>query len=268
MTAVNTEKPKIADVKVYRMAIGESECPWGRKAVNLLSERDIAFEDVQLRSREEVDAFKVQHQVTTTPQIFFGEERIGGYQDLAERLQANVKMEETSYTPVIALFSTAGLMAVALSSGMTGFMGIALSMLASLKLMDLDSFAESFQKYDLISQRIKPYSKVYPFAELAVGLGFLSGVLPLVTGIGSLLIGISGSLSVFKAVYLDKKDLNCACIGGNSKAPLGVVSFTENAIMALMGAFLIFSATAPTNIELTPRSQVVSPVAVRVNSPS
>ena len=36
--------------------------------------------------------------------------------------------------------------------------------------------------------------------------------------------------------------LNCACVGGNSKAPLGVVSFAENAIMAIMGPMLIFSA--------------------------
>ncbi|BAU65000.1 glutaredoxin [Stanieria sp. NIES-3757] len=56
-------------------------------------------------------------------------------------------------------------------------------------------------------------------------------------------IGISGGISVFKAVYIDKLALNCACVGGNSKAPLGIVSFTENAIMAIMGAALIFSAT-------------------------
>ena len=44
-------------------------------------------------------------------------------------------------------------------------------------------------------------------------------------------------------LYIDKLALNCACVGGNSKAPLGVVSFAENAIMAIMGAMLIFSAT-------------------------
>jgi uncharacterized membrane protein len=77
---------------------------------------------------------------------------------------------------------------------MAGFMGISLSMLASLKLMDLDSFTESFQKYDI-----------------------------------------------------DKMALNCACVGGNSKAPLGIVSMTENLMMAIMGAILIFtSMTAPT----------------------
>ena len=56
-----------------------------------------------------------------------------------------------------------------------------------------------------------------------------------------MLIGVSGGISVFKAVYIDKLDLNCACVGGDSRTPLGIVSFAENAIMAVMGAVLIFS---------------------------
>jgi uncharacterized membrane protein len=73
-------------------------------------------------------------------------------------------------------------------------------------------------------------------------LGYLSGIAPMLTGITSLFVGLSGGISVFKAVYIDKLALNCACVGGNSKAPLGVVSFTENAIMAIMGGMLIYSA--------------------------
>lgn len=228
-------------VKLYRMSTPEHECPWGLKAVNLLNEKGIEFEDHKLKSKEETEAFKAKHQVQTTPQIFFGEERIGGYTDLAEKLEVEAEGAEYSYTPVIAIFSTAGLMALATAMGITGFMGFSLSLLASLKLMDIDSFAESFEKYDLITQKVKPYAKIYPFAELAIALGFLSGVAPLATGISSLFIGVSGGISVFKAVYIDKLALNCACVGGNSKAPLGIISFTENAIMAIMGAALILS---------------------------
>jgi len=45
-------------------------------------------------------------------------------------------------------------------------------------------------------------------------------------------------ISVFKAVYLDKSKLNCACIGGYSKTPLGIISFIENLLMTIM-SFLI-----------------------------
>lgn len=248
-------------VKLYRMSTSEHECPWGLRAVNLLNEKGIAFEDVRLTTQAEVAEFKTQHDVATTPQIFFGDRRIGGYTDLAAYFDVEAEKAEYSYTPVAALFSTAGLMALATSLGVPGFMGISLSMLASLKLMDLNAFAESFAKYDLITRRIKPYAKVYPFAELAIGLGFLSGIAPLATGIGSLVVGVSGAVSVFKAVYIDKMALNCACIGGNSKAPLGVVSFAENAIMALMGATLILSAVG--NREAEPQAfQPISESAI------
>ena len=229
-------------VRVYRMSTPEHECPWGLKTINLLNDKGIEFEDNKLTSREEVDEFKAKHHVETTPQIFSGDERIGGYTDLAEKLDVKAEGADYSYTPVIAVFSSAGLMALATTMGLTGFMGFSLSLLATLKLMDIESFAEGFEKYDLITKRIKPYAKVYPFAELAIGLGFLSGIAPLVTGITSLFIGVSGGISVIKAVYIDKLALNCACVGGNSKAPLGIVSFTENAIMALMGGALIYSA--------------------------
>lgn len=234
--------PASMNVRLYRMSTHDHECPWGLRAVTLLKEKGIEFDDIRLASPDEVTAFKSQHNVTTTPQIFFGEERIGGYTDLAEYFEVAAETADYSYTPVIALFSTAGLMALATSLGISGFMGISLSMLASLKLMDIDSFSQSFEKYDLITRRFKPYGKVYPFAELTIGLGFLSGIAPMATGIGALLVGMSGAVSVFKAVYIDKMALNCACIGGNSKAPLGVVSFAENAIMTLMGVAFIFSA--------------------------
>lgn len=260
--AISTET--ITDVKLYRMSTPEHDCPWGRRAVDLLTEQGIPFEDIKLRSPEEIAVFKAKYEVTTTPQVFFGAERIGGYSDLAEHLKVKAEKAEYSYIPVIALFATAGLMTLATSLGMTGFMGISLSMLASLKLMDLKSFTEGFEKYDLITKRFKPYGKVYPFAELAIALGFLSGIAPLATGVGAVVVGLSSAVSVFKAVYIDKMALNCACVGGNSKAPLGVVSLTENAIMVVMGAMLTFSSLTGTAREFRKPSAVL-PANVSMN---
>jgi hypothetical protein len=48
-----------------------------------------------------------------------------------------------------------------------------------------------------------------------------------------------GAVSVFKAVYVDKRDIKCACVGGSSKVPLGFVSFTENAMMVAMAVWLL-----------------------------
>ena len=104
-----------------------------------------------------------------------------------------------------------------------------------LKLMDVSSFAISFAKYDLITQRVKSWAKIYPGIELLIGLGFLTSPPPAIAGWAALLIGIPGMASVIKAVYVDKLALNCACVGGNTKTPLGIISFTEYAMLTLMG---------------------------------
>ena len=190
-----------------------------------------------------MDAFKAAQGVATTPQVFAGQERIGGYTDLATRLGVRPETAAISYAPVVAVFLTAGLMALVLSAGVSGFMGMSICLLAMLKLMDVAAFAASFRKYDLLSQRWRSWGRLYPGIELLVGLGMLLQPEPTeaaqLVGAMAVSLGVMGMASVGKAVFLDHLALNCACVGGNSKTPLGVVSFAENLIMALMGAVML-----------------------------
>jgi hypothetical protein len=43
---------------------------------------------------------------------------------------------------------------------------------------------------------------------------------------------------VIKAVYIDKRELKCACVGGDSSVPLGLVSLTENLFMMFAGIWM------------------------------
>ncbi len=52
-------------------------------------------------------------------------------------------------------------------------------------------------------------------------------------------IGTIGAISVFKAVYIDKRDLKCACVGGDSNVPLGFISLTENIMMVAMAIWMM-----------------------------
>ena len=235
--------PPLRDVRLYRMELPDHTCPWGLKAIRLLQEQHLPFEDHPLRSQAEVDAFKAEHGVATTPQLFAGAERIGGYTDLAARLGVRPESAEVSTMPVLAVFATAALMALVLAGGLSGFTGIAICLLAMLKLMDVPAFAASFRKYDLLSQRWRAWAGFYPGVELLVGLGVLlrpeMPVAERLIGATALLLGLLGMVSVGKAVFVDKLALNCACVGGNAKVPLGVVSFSENLLMALMGAVML-----------------------------
>ncbi|WP_051394209.1 hypothetical protein [Pseudomonas taeanensis] len=46
-------------------------------------------------------------------------------------------------------------------------------------------------------------------------------------------------VSVFKAVYIDKRELKCACVGGDSNVPLGFISLTENLMVVGMAVWMI-----------------------------
>ena len=237
------ESTTLQAVRLYRMDLPGHPCPWGLRAMRLLQQQRIPFEDHRLTSTAAVEAFKAAHGVRTTPQVFAAEERIGGYSDLAERLGVRPETEPITYMPVLVVFLTAALLAAALEAGINGFMGIAISLLAMLKLMDVPAFAASFRRYDLLSQRWRSWAPLYPGFELLVGLGVLLQPqltpLPQLLGTLALLLGVLGMVSVGKAVFLDHLALNCACVGGNSRVPLGVVSFSETLAMAAMGLLML-----------------------------
>lgn len=71
---------------LYRMVLSDHTCPFGVRAKQLLQSAHYSVDDRILRTREEVDAFKAEHGVDTTPQVFIDNERIGGSDDLQRYL--------------------------------------------------------------------------------------------------------------------------------------------------------------------------------------
>ena len=71
---------------LYRMVLPDHVCPFGVRAKQMLDDAGFAVDDKILSSRAEVDAFKDEHDVATTPQIFIDGERIGGSDDLEQYL--------------------------------------------------------------------------------------------------------------------------------------------------------------------------------------
>ena len=238
---------------LYRMVMPNHICPYGLKAKHLLKSAGYEVEDHHLATREETDAFKAEHDVATTPQIFIGGERIGGHDDLRRFLGKKVAdPKATSYRPVIALFAMTALTALAASYAVTGsaftiraaewFIAFSMVVLALLKLQNIESFATMFLNYDLLAKRWVPYSYIYPFAEGGAGLLMVAGALTWLSVPVALFIGTIGAVSVFKAVYIDKRELKCACVGGSSNVPLGFVSLTENLMMIGMALWMALTA--------------------------
>ena len=234
---------------LYRMVMHTHVCPYGLKAKDLLRRAGYEIDDRWLTSREQVDAFKAEHGVKTTPQVFIDGERIGGYDDLRRHLGKRVAAPgTTSYRPVAALFAMTLLMALAASCAVYAtpftlraaewFVAFSMSVLALLKLQSVETFSTMFLNYDLLARRWVPYSYIYPFAEGAAGILMIAGALTWLSVPIALFIGTVGAVSVFKAVYIDRRELKCACVGGSGNVPLGFVSLTENLMMIAMAIWM------------------------------
>ena len=241
---------------LYRMVTPQHVCPFGLKARWLLKRRRYHVEEHWLTSRTEQDAFKAEQGVNTTPQIFIGGVRIGGYEDLRRFVGLTVRdAQARSYRPIVAVFCVAGVIALTicwltdrqfLSWELVGrFIAVSMCLLAMLKLRDVDRFANTFLGYDLWARAYVPYAYLYPFAELASGALMLAGIASWLSVPVALVIGATGAASVFKAVYIDKRELTCACVGGDSNVPLGLVSLTESLMMAGMAITIAVVTLAP-----------------------
>ncbi len=237
---------------IFRLVKGEHICPFGLKALHLLKSRYHVI-DCPIKNDDEATLVKTTLNVKTTPQIFINKQHIGGYDDLSVFLgKRSPTPNKKSYRPIIAVLVSTFLMAAALAMAMgvlfsvqplLWFVAFSMCVLAIKKLENLDGFSNGFLGYDLLARKWVPYAYIYPFIELFSGLTMLSHH-PLAMAIGGVLamvIGAIGAVSVIKAVYLDKRELSCACVGGNSKVPLGFVSLLENVAMLIMGGYMLWA---------------------------
>lgn len=247
MTPDNT--PKTA--RLHRMVMDKHICPYGVKSRWLLEKNGYLVDDRWLATREETEAFKREHKVKTTPQTFIEGKRIGGYTELRKFLGRPLpERGATSYKPVIAVFAIAALLAMAVSYQALGspftvraaewFVSFTMAILAMLKLQDLETFSTMFVGHDLLARRWVPYSYAYPFLEAGAGVLMAAHLLNWLSIPVALFIGTIGAVSVYYAVYVQKREIKCACVGGSSTVPLGFVSLTENLFMIGMALWMLF----------------------------
>ena len=238
---------------IYRMVTPDHLCPWGIKAWDLLKRNGYEVDDRHLESMDANKRYKEENGVDETPQILIDEELIGGYDQLREHLKLGPDPKEgKTYQPIIAIFAVTFGMALTTAWAMHGslpiipilefFVAFSMCVLGILKLQNLQSYANGFIQYDLLARRYVPHAYVYAFIEAIGGILMISGLFIWVVAPIVLLATTLGAISIIKAVYIDKRDLNCACVGGGSDVPLGFISLTENLMMVGMAIWMIYKA--------------------------
>jgi hypothetical protein len=115
------------------------------------------------------------------------------------------------------------------------------------KFFDLEGFADGFQMYDLLAKPFRPYSYIYPFIELGLGLGYLSRWQPMLIYTITILVMLFGALGVVNALRKGL-DVECACMGSVLSVPLSTVALVEDLGMAAMAlAMLVVASYALAN---------------------
>jgi hypothetical protein len=92
--------------------------------------------------------------------------------------------------------------------------------------------------YDPIARAVPFYAKVYPFIELVLGILFILRVEVLVLLYVTLVILGATTIGVVRSL-LDKKAIQCACLGTALKLPMTEATFIENAVMLVMTVYML-----------------------------
>jgi hypothetical protein len=121
---------------------------------------------------------------------------------------------------------------------MTLFMGTGLTLLASLKIINVRDFAMTFAKYDLIAGGFRWYAHGYPFLELALGIGYLLGWQLIIVNAVTFVVMTIGAVGVYQKMQ-DEEVLMCACLGAVFNVPMTWVTLVEDIIMAGMAGGML-----------------------------
>jgi hypothetical protein len=126
---------------------------------------------------------------------------------------------------------------------MTNFMGGFFLAFSFFKMLDVRAFATAYSTYDVLASRWPAYGLVYPFLELLLGVAYLSGVAPVATNVATLVLMLIGLVGVSEAL-LNRRRIQCACLGTVFELPMSKVTFIEDAAMAAMAAFMLLRHVA------------------------
>ena len=172
---------------------------------------------------------------------------IGSYKvDYIEDNQQNEYIsKKTSYKPIVLIFMYLIMVNIliamheaSLKGVMTNFMASFFLVFSFFKLLDIKGFASSYSSYDLIAKKIRYYGYVYPFVELAFGIGYILDGSIIYLNLVVFIVMLVSSIGVIKA-KLTKEIFSCACVGTFLNVPLGSVAIIEDTMMVIMSLFMI-----------------------------
>ena len=155
-----------------------------------------------------------------------------------------------TYKPILLVFAyiLGGTLLIERAGGgfllmrwMAHFMAAFFLVFSFFKLLDLAAFADSYSSYDILASRWRVWGLLYPFAELGLGILFLTGYDPVVTNAATLVIMGVSIIGVVRSV-LQRRKIRCACLGAVFNLPMSTITIIEDGLMIVMSAYGLVSA--------------------------
>ena len=106
------------------------------------------------------------------------------------------------------------------------------------KMLDLKGFSESYAMYDVVAMKFKTWGYIYAFLELGLGIAFALNFEPVVTNAVTAIVMLVSLIGVLESV-LNKKKIQCACLGAVFNLPMSTVTIIEDGLMIIMSIAML-----------------------------
>ena len=148
-----------------------------------------------------------------------------------------------TYKPVLLLFAYISMISIIASDldwmhFMRIFMAGFFLSFSFFKLINLKGFAESYSMYDIVAKNFKPWGYIYACIELGLGIAFAVNFNPLLTNWVTLVVMSVSIIGVLQSV-LNKKKIQCACLGAVFNLPMSTLTIIEDLLMIAMSAAML-----------------------------
>lgn len=214
----------------------------------LLMHPDVLSADVKLEGQKAVITMQKHLSLKELQEAIGTDSKYKISADTSDHSHHTMKPEETkswlsTYKPIllIAAFITAVSALTAngnLHMGMNYFMAGFFLVFSFFKLLDLKGFANSYAMYDLLAAKVPAYGYAYPFIELGLGISYLTGFNPFLTNWVTVIVLGFSSIGVIQSV-LNKKKIQCACLGAVFNLPMSTVTIIEDLLMVGMAGTML-----------------------------
>ena len=106
------------------------------------------------------------------------------------------------------------------------------------KIINLKGFAESYAMYDIVAKKIPAWGYVYALLELALGIAFVVNFNPIITNWVTLIVMSVSIIGVLQSV-LNKRKIQCACLGAVFNLPMSTLTIIEDLLMIAMSVAML-----------------------------